>query len=203
MKKGNSINKQTNYLSQLKGLSVISEKEGRIFGKVTDVYVDLYDKRIAGLVSKGVVWKNTSYFVPITEVDSIGNDVVLVKAGNSFKKITNVSSLKGMRLKNLLGHGVVSEDGEFIGNLTDAGFTNEQWVISELYLSDNKKLSIKAEEVTFGNDEIIVPSRYTRRVRANQNRKKNIFSKIFSKENYQKYLKVLKGNFSEKINIGD
>lgn len=203
MKKTNSNKKEINCLSHLKGLSVISEKEGRIFGKVTDVYIDLNEKKIAGFVSKGAIWKNNSYFIPIGEVDSIGNDVILVKAGNSFKKITNQDSLKGMRLKELLGHGVVSEEGELLGSLVDAGFTNDPWVFSELYLSDNKKLTIKAEDVSFGNDEIIVPSNYTRRVRNNISKKKTLLSKITSKESYQKYYKALKGNFSEKLNIGD
>lgn len=168
--------------SGLKGLVVVARKEGKLLGKVSHVFISPDEKKLSGIVTKDEFWSKDRQHIPMTEIESIGEDVVFIKSEKSCKEVTDIDHLPGLSIKDLQGHWVTTQDGKHLGQFLDVNFSSGNWMISELLMSDDKTLQVDPSETIIGADEILVPTSYLSKVEHLKKRKSGILSRVFGEE---------------------
>jgi uncharacterized protein YrrD len=120
----------------LEGKPIISVADGRILGRVKDVYIDRDLQRLAGLYvgSEGVI-RRKSLIVPSDQIVLLGVDVVLVKDADV---ITTNKALpeteKWLRQDDLVNTEVRTPGGTKLGTVGDI-ILDEQGGVSALALA--------------------------------------------------------------------
>lgn len=173
---------KSNSLSGLRGLVVVSQKEGKLLGKVSHVFIDPKEKKLSGVIAKDEFWSKERLNVPLSEINSFGEDVIFINSETKCKVIKELEDVPGISLKALQGHGVITQDGKDLGKFEDANFNLDTWTVSDLYLSGDKALKVEASEIIIGEDEILVPSNYSSQLKTQTKKHAGILSRFFGED---------------------
>jgi len=183
--------------SGLRGLLVISNKEGKQIGKVSHVLINPEERRLSGIVVKDEFWKMPHLHIPITEIESIGEDVVFIKSDLSCIIVDDIDKLPGVFVKDLRGRWVTTQDGRHLGQFHDANFSKDSWKISELLLDEERIIQVNPAETYLGVDEILVPSSYVLKIKKQSKTKAGILARLFGEEKTDNISHVFKRKSSQ------
>ncbi len=145
----------------MKGLPVISEKNGEQLGVVSDLFIE-GEKVLGILVKKGTFFKQ-GHFLAISSITSIGPDGIIIPTSDCLER--NGKENEGSALFSpLAGKMVFSEDGDTLGLLNDVYFLEKAGTIVGYELSDGffsdlqdgKKVIKPGGPAAIGKDAIIV-----------------------------------------------
>lgn len=147
------------------GSKVMNVKSGQFIGRVEDLLFDR-EGRLQGLLLTKKRWFQKIPFLPISEVLSIGEDVVTIHKDPDRNK-EDVSS-EWVHMKNgeykMLGIPVVTANGKQLGLLEDVYFQEELgtiigYEISDGFFSDvmeGRRTIKKPNKLLIGKDAFIV-----------------------------------------------
>lgn len=160
---------------------IVSKKEGEILGEVTNIFLDLDNKKVSGIeYRKNVLGEK--FFVPVEYVEVIGKDVVIIKDKSCAMSVKNFDKTKNKEVSTLRGKWVTTFKGKHIGSLKDVFINQTSFDVEEIYLSDDMKLIIDSNEITFGEDELLVPESYEDKKIANGHLKTKGSGKMFGRD---------------------
>jgi sporulation protein YlmC with PRC-barrel domain len=165
--------------SEAVGYLVVAREEGARLGEVAHVFFDVASKRISGMTSRNGTFTPEVWF-GVDQIEVMGKDVILVKSAASLTAIGKGGVIKGSSLKELRGMLVVTADGRRLGTLVDLEVQSDNWTISELWLNDNQRLPVVAEEIQIGPDQIIVPAEYAAQVVGEKKASPGVLRRLFS-----------------------
>ena len=148
-------------VADVRGQDVVSIEEGLRVGTVSGIYIDVASRQLAGIGVRRAK-SGEDGFVAMKGIRLLGADVALIHAAAD---VTEPSEEPlGPSLKQLQGLRVTTLDGNYLGALVDLDVSGSDWRISELRLADRKRVTVDADEITIGRDEILVPSACVERV---------------------------------------
>jgi uncharacterized protein YrrD len=182
--------------SELKGLIVLSLEEGKLLGKVSKVFVDKEDAALSGIMIKDQFWSMGHQYISVKEIQSLGEDVIYVKSKKSLSTPNNAK--QDISLKDLQGHWVTTHNGRHLGQFEDAMFTTTNWKVTEVMMSEDKRLAIQLGDITFGTDEILVPAEYSSKVQSSKVKKLSLLSRVFADEPSTEKFKTQKKTMTNK-----
>lgn len=170
----------------------MAREEGAQLGTVTGINIDVETKAISAIRFRPKTGRGQS-FVSMKDVQLVGRDVVLVSSENSVKSISDELEPPGRDLEDLQGCWVTTMEGKHLGSLVDVDFKPNDWLISELTLSDGKSLEVDPNQVKI-HDEILVPADYEQKVKAAPEQP-GVMSRIFGEDTMQR----LKGSLQRAL----
>ncbi|CAM4368508.1 PRC-barrel domain-containing protein [Paenibacillus tarimensis] len=155
-------------------LPVIEVGTGDQIGKVMDLWFDEHWVA-SGLIIQSSRWWLTTYYTAVLwdNVQACGSDAVMIKDRNDVQRLraTEIGRTFQTGVIKLRDMAVVTEKGNQLGHVSDVYFRKEMgtpivgFELSDGFVSDlmegRKWLKIPADpdEVTLGEDVIIVPAR--------------------------------------------
>lgn len=154
---------ESEQVSETLGYAVIAREEGAQLGDVTHVFFDVETKCISGMTSRKKIFAPESWF-GVDQIEVMGKDVILLKNEASLTPVGKGGVVKGNSLKEMRGMRVVTTDGKQLGTLVDLEVQRTDWMISELWLSDDQRLPVVGADIAIGPDQIIVPADYDAKV---------------------------------------
>ena len=167
--------------SGLRGTLVVTKQEGSQLGQIAKIYFHPETKKISGVsLRKNLIGED--FFVDVENIDFIGEDVIFVQNKEAVKPISEMNKPTGNSLKDLQGSWVTTLGGDHVGILVDVEIHPKEWVISELLLSESRRLSIEPAEVTMGQDEVLVPGNYADKVKESDASKRGFIARTFGQE---------------------
>jgi uncharacterized protein YrrD len=169
-------------ITGLKRLMVISKKEGKLLGKVSHIYLNPEKKKLSGIVIKDEFWSREKFYFSMKDVESVGEDVILINSENSCKKVLDDSDIVGVSLEELKGHGVITDDGKDLGRFKDANFQAKTWEISEIFMSSGQCLKVEVSKITIGEDDVVVPASYAMNIEKAVESKKGLLYRFLMEE---------------------
>jgi uncharacterized protein YrrD len=108
---------------ELIGSPVFSLEQGKKIGKVKNLVFDPVQRRIIGLILREGGWFHQPEMISFEEIEAIGPDAVVLRRrsersdGNGAMPTVNADELK--ESFNLTGRTVISEDGQYLGEIND------------------------------------------------------------------------------------
>jgi sporulation protein YlmC with PRC-barrel domain len=188
----------TEHASEIRGYDIVTEKEGARLGHVSQVFLDPGEKKVSGLTFKPTMLSHESW-VDATDITLIGRDVILIKAEEKAKSLAGDAPwVHGRSLKDLQGIAVVTKAGEQLGKLKDLEVQGEQWAISELTLSDARRLPIERDDLCIGPDQIILPEGYADRVTQADASEPSFLGRVFSADTAHEITETVKRTFNRR-----
>lgn len=136
--------------SNLKGMEVLADKEGRLLGPVRRLQIDSKRRSALGLVfkSRGI---SSEQWAQVSKIGRIGEDVVFLPDARAVRD----DQPSGRDVKDLLGISVTSLDGRRLGALQDVVIDTETWSVIALVLDNGGEVAVGSESV-FGEDTILL-----------------------------------------------
>ena len=160
---------------RIKGLRVLTTKEGNEVGKVDDLVVDPDQKKVSWLRlhSSGGLF-GTRYWVPVEAVHTLGDDVVTINTEAELQASANAPAAEAIvnTKRGLIGNKMVTESGERLGEIVDYEFTADTFAVTKLFVAASmnffgEALTIAADKVlTIGQDAVIVTADAVKRADA-------------------------------------
>jgi len=177
------INKSITYckLSTLKSLFVATQEGGQMLGQIRYVLIEPRQSKLLGFFVNHHFWQRDGYFVPVSEVVSLGSEVIQIKSLNWCEKLKKIGLLEKQSFDHFKGYRVTTQKGEYLGKLQDALFNSENWEISKLFLSSKKVLILENQDLVMGKDEIIVLIRDPKKLKILGKQDVNLLSSFLSK----------------------
>lgn len=177
--------------SDLQGVLVVAREEGAQLGTVSGVHVDPDKKAISAVVFRARGFGGKSYFVPTSEIQLVGRDVVLISTEKAAKPAGDGNEIPGKSLKDLQGCWVTTFEGTHVGTLVDIDFSPRDWSFSEITLAEDKHLPIVPGEIKMG-DEILVPPAYLDKVLDSSKEKAGVLGRVLGKETVEDMKNTIK-----------
>ncbi|MBI5510404.1 MAG: hypothetical protein HY903_16735 [Deltaproteobacteria bacterium] len=147
---------ETVRLSEVSGIMVISRSEGAHLGFVERVLIDPMTSSMATLTFRHSRL-TPEQAVPASAVVAFGRDVVFIDSEAAARAVEDGVDDSHRTVRDLLGLFVTTQNGTRLGTLAGVGVTVGDWQIAELYLAGGRVMAVKADHVTVGRDEILVP----------------------------------------------
>ena len=169
------------HASEIRGFPVISRKEGAMLGTVAAIYLDTAANSVAALSYRPRRMSRDRYYVAAQSVQIVGRDIVLIGSESDTTQITDASVPAGQCLKELQGSWVTTSEGKHLGALADVDFSQKDWAITRLILSEDRSLPVDANDIRIG-DEIIVPAEYADRLEVLHESDPGVLRRIFGTE---------------------
>lgn len=166
-------------ISELRGVLVVAREEGAQSGGILGIFVDLEQKKLAGLTFRQGQFGKEQY-VGINDVLQLGRDVVSITTEMASGPLPE--GPLGRNLKAVQGLWVTTLDGKHLGALVDVDVSQGDWTISEFTLTGNKSLAVDAADITIGDDEILVPTIYAVKVETLTEDKPGFLGRVFGAE---------------------
>lgn len=149
---------------RIKGLRVITTKEGNEVGKVDDLVVDPDQKKVSWLRLHSGGMFGTRYWVPVEAVHTLGEDVVTINSEAELQASANAPAAQAIVKTNrgLIGKKMVTENGERLGEIVDYEFAADSFAVTKLFVAQSmsffgEAITIESDKVlTIGQDAIIV-----------------------------------------------
>lgn len=149
---------------RIKGLRVLTTKEGNEVGKVDDLVVDPDQKKVAWLRLRRGGLFGDRHWVPVAAVHSLGDDVVTIHTEADLRASPNSPEAEALvsAKRGLIGNKVVTETGERLGEIGDYEFTADTFALSHVFVSPSMNLSGQfltipaAKVLTIGQDAVMV-----------------------------------------------
>lgn len=182
-------------ISELRGVLVIAKEEGAQLGAVTGVHIDPSTRRLAAVSfrSHGAAMEQ---YVAAENILSIGYDIIFVKSRVAARPFQRSEHPGWRSLRDLQGLWVTSLDGVHLGVLLDLELEPDTGMLADFRLLDGRILPImKAEEVTIGNDEILVPASYAANVLGTAEQKVGFMGRVLGRETIEGLALVLRRAF--------
>lgn len=137
--------------------SIITLSDATKLGIVGEVWVDLGTRDVVALACQGRGLFPTSRLLPLSHIQVIGADAVLIPNGEFSSEVASE------HLSRLVGHEVVTESGRSLGKIDDYSFDSTGGLDSFLISSDrlagliegNYRMSA-TETMTLGKERMIV-----------------------------------------------
>ena len=154
-------------ISNLHENLVVGYNEGDCLGKVGEIY---FDKKTCGIQGISLVAKHLEPgdkdFVKFKEIHKLGNSVVIVSSGSALEKTPK--GLAKSSLRTLNGIKIVTEEGEYIGELSDVNLIEETGVVKDILIYGDRKIPVDVEKdnIHIGPDMIVIPSAYKANITA-------------------------------------
>ncbi|MBK8010543.1 MAG: hypothetical protein IPK13_04290 [Deltaproteobacteria bacterium] len=167
--------------SGLQGILIASREEGAILGAIDGIYIDPTKRALAAVGYRPRRGGRRGHFILVEAIETVGRDIVLIDSESSAKEVGESTTLPGRSLKSLQGCWVTTDDGHHLGTLVDMDFSGHNWLISELELSDNKRLPVDPNELQIG-DAIIVPRGYAELVTARPEAQYGVMGRLLGGE---------------------
>lgn len=175
-------------VSELRGVLVIAYEEGLQLGKVYDIYIEKEAKQIMGLSFKGgLLGLEKESFVSFENIRKLGKDVVIISSEANIKPLPK--ELKESGLKAMKGFKITTHDGAHIGELIDLNVIKDDGKISEFILDEGKMLNIEVEDITIGQDVIMVPVDYAARIKDIEEEKRSVLARVPDSETIKETVK--------------
>lgn len=149
---------------RIKGLRVLTTKEGNEAGKVDDLVVDPDRKKVSWLrLHTGGIF-GSRYWVPVEAVHTLGDDVVTINSEADLQASANAPAAEAIvnTKRGLIGKKMVTENGERLGEIVDYEFTADTFTLTKVFVAQSmnffgEALTIPADKVlTIGQDAVIV-----------------------------------------------
>ncbi len=149
---------------RIKGLRVLTTKEGNEVGKVDDMVIDPDQKKVSWLRLHSGGLFGTRYWVPVEAVHTLGDDVVTINTEAELRASANAPAAEAIvnTKRGLIGNKMVTESGERLGEIVDYEFTADTFALTKLFVAPSmnffgEALTITADKVlTIGQDAVIV-----------------------------------------------
>lgn len=154
-----TVSHDTEPASRMIGFLVVSRQEGRQLGRLTRVCIDPESRTLSELCFEHAT-SGHAHFIAASDVELIGEDVILVDSEESTRAITNGTQPAGRDVQDLIGHWATTMDGQHLGTIVDLELERATGALTGLWLSDHKRLPVSAAEVRIGPDEVLVPEHY-------------------------------------------
>ena len=143
--------------SRLYGAMVIALAEGLRIGRVCEVYIDKPAKQIMGISYKTGIWgTEKEIYVAFADIHNFSRDVVIIAGRDAATELPGEIIRNGLR--TMRGYKVTTHAGKHIGEVSDLVLNRADGKISEILLSENRKLQIDMAEVVIGPDLIMIPA---------------------------------------------
>jgi uncharacterized protein YrrD len=148
----------------IKGLRVLTTKEGNEVGKVDDLVVDPDQKKVSWLrLHSGGVF-GTRYWVPVEAVHTLGDDVVTINTEAELQASANAPAAEAIvnTKRGLIGNKMVTETGARLGEIVDYEFAADTFALTKVFVTQSmnffgEALTIAADKLlTIGQDAVIV-----------------------------------------------
>ncbi|MBW1808142.1 MAG: PRC-barrel domain-containing protein [Deltaproteobacteria bacterium] len=136
--------------TELKGMTVLADKEGKLLGSVRKLQVDSKRKMTVGLVFKSKSLSGERW-AKVSKIQRVGEDVVFL----ADEKAVREDAPNGRDVRDLLGLPVTSLDGKRLGALDDLIFETDNWSIAALALDSGGEVDLSKDAV-FGEDTILL-----------------------------------------------
>ena len=146
--------------NDLKRLTVVSKKEGRILGYISDVFISPKMKSLSNLLLKEAYWSTTYKSLKVKHIETVGEEIIVVDSANNCLPIKNLDTVSGINIDNIKGREIITRDGAYLGDLTEVNFSLNSWDIVDLIISSDRVLPVITKEILIGKDDILVPSSY-------------------------------------------
>jgi len=185
------------HMSDVMGYLVISQEEGAKLGAVSDIFIDTKNKKVSGLCFKPHKIGKEEYYVHAEDIQKIGHDIIFISGKEKAHPHSKSEETTHKSLSHLTGHMVTTADGEHLGKLCDLDIDVEHWTISELWLDNNKKLHIKAEDLKIGPDQLIVPQKYAKNIVQEDSVRHGFLKKVFGAEGIGSIVDKVKHKFEK------
>lgn len=148
------------WVSDIENTILIAQKEGALIGNVTNIFISLNSNKLFAIEAKKSFWGNKTY-INTNEIESIGEDIILIKSKKSMNSINDKLFHKEYKsLKELKGFRITNLSGKHIGELKDLKVSLTSFEIKELLLESGKIISISSNDMTIGEDEVLVPKEH-------------------------------------------
>lgn len=157
-------------IKSFKGIAVVSIDDGARVGAVSDILFDLEQRQIrAFIVGEGKLLGGVSRILDIADVKSIGADALMIpsrdllkadREDDRYKRYANLHAVMSLK--------VVSETGNFVGNLSTVQIETEGGTFTDIEVGQrgllstfHSKIVVPAGSVTaFGRDVVIIPKEF-------------------------------------------
>lgn len=166
-------------VSEAVGCLVVGREDGARLGEVAQIFFDVGTKRISGMTSRKKTFAPEWWF-GVEQIEVMGKDVILIESEASLTPVGKNGVVEGNSLKEMRGMRVVTTDGEDLGTLVDIEVQRADWTISELWLSDSRRLPVVGMHIALGPDQIIVPAEYGAKVVRQQKTSPGFLRRVFS-----------------------
>lgn len=153
-------------IKDLHGIAVVSIADGAKLGTVEDVLMDGAQRRVDALrVESGGLLRRQHMVVPFTALRSIGVDAVMVADAAALSPAPDHTADGRHSAGDLDKMRVVTENGAYLGNLSNARFDPATGVVSEFEIGaggiggilGHKKMIDAASVTSIGPDIMVVP----------------------------------------------
>ncbi len=162
--------------TELKGMTVLADKEGKLLGSVRKLQVDSKRKVAVGLVFKskslsGERWSK------VAKIKRVGEDVVFL----ADEKAVREDAPSGRDVRDLLGLPITSLDGKRLGALDDLIVETTNWSIAALALDSGGEVDLSKDAV-FGEDTILLQKGAFDQIRQSSSSGSGFLARVFSAE---------------------
>jgi len=185
---------RTESLSNLRSFIVVARKEGLRLGTVAETFVLPGTRKLSAIAVKGGLADSERY-VFLDNIELIGEDVILVKNVAAVKDDLGPTEESGRAFHDLRGMPVGTAGGVALGKLADMDIETKGGILAVLFLADGRAVAVKADDVTLGRDQIVLPAGYEARVSEPDEARRGFLSKLFSQETVDEVTGTLKRAF--------
>lgn len=154
----------------LKGIAVVSVKDGEKVGTVQELVFNPETRRIMALrLGRTGLFGSSRDIILMDDVETIGRDAVMIPNRDAVRQESDERDLQGRPgLKQLGDLRVVTQDGTYVGNLATVHIDHKSGAISQVDVGSGdlmhmfrKNLEVPASEViSMGGDVVIIPNSY-------------------------------------------
>lgn len=139
--------------ASLKGIAVVSVKEGAKLGRVEDVLFDAQGLKVAAFKAKG---DGQAFLVPFEQVKNVGADAVMVESSQVTQAASQGGPFSGLPgLDQLKRRKVVDGSGTFLGTVSHVEFDPVTGLIQGLTMHKGGVFGRGGTTTALGGDAVV------------------------------------------------
>jgi uncharacterized protein YrrD len=121
----------------LKGMAVLSAKEGRELGRVAHAVVALKQRKVIGLILEGD--KGETKVIATTEILTYGKDAVMASSEEKVVTLDDLTRGKedAASSRQIIGLKIITKDGEKVGRIGSICFNEKNGLITHYVVSES------------------------------------------------------------------
>jgi len=168
-KKENSVTEQAKARKHLESANrledhmVVTQKEGIMLGDVSNLYIDPASGKVTALEIRKGIWSEKKY-VDVKDILFVGENIIFVNSEKSIISYENFDKNTFRNIDSLKGLEVTTLGGRKVGELDDVDISINNFSVCEISLNEKGSIPVKMDEITIGEDEILIPTEYESRL---------------------------------------